>query len=90
MVLTQQQTASFFEDADQMGIPAATVAQMVQEGIDEVTDLADFEDLVQVADNLRRPPGRVQDPNNPESTIPTPSFQFGARSKLPLKQLQSW
>ena len=74
MVLTQQQTAAFFEDVDQMGIPAAKVAQMVQEGINEVSDLADFKDLAQVADNLRCPPGRIQDPNNPGQTIPTPSF----------------
>ena len=68
-----------------MGIPHDTVIQLIQEGIDAVSDLADFDDMKQVADNLRRPPGRVPDPGNPGSTIPTPSFQFGARSQLRLE-----
>jgi hypothetical protein len=85
MVLTQQQTTAFFEGPDQMGIPHETVIQMADEGIDQVSDLADFDDMKQVAENLRHPPGRIQDPNNPNRTIPTPSFRFGARSKLRLE-----
>ena len=54
MVLTAAQTAAFFEDAAQMGIPHETVVQLEQEGIDAVDDLADFDKdtLQQLADNL--------------------------------------
>ena len=50
-------------------------------------DLADFDkdSLVQIADNLRRPGGRIPDPNNPLATIPTPPFVFGAKSQMRLE-----
>ena len=59
MVLTAAQTTTFFEHADQMGIPHATVLQLQSEGITLVSDLADFnkDSLQQLADNLRRPGG---------------------------------
>ena len=86
MVLTAAQTTSFFQDADQMGIPQATVTQLQVEGISTIPDLADFdkETLQQVADNLRKPGGRVPDPNPGAAagaTIPTPPFVFGAKSQ---------
>jgi hypothetical protein len=86
MVLTQAQTTAFFESPDQLGIPHATIVQLQQEGIASVADLADFDkdSLQQLADNLRRPGGRVPDPNPaaaPGATIPTPSFVFGAKSQ---------
>ena len=86
MVLTAAQTASFFENDDQMGIPHATVVQMQTEGITVVGDLEGFdkETLQQLADNLRRPGGRIPDPNPnavPGATIPTPPFTFGAKSQ---------
>ena len=73
MVLTAAQTTAFFENADQMGVQHATVVQLALEGIQTVDDLADFdqEALQQLADNLRRPGGRV----------PTPAFVFGAKSQ---------
>jgi hypothetical protein len=85
MVLTAAQILAFFEDDDQMGIPHATIVQLQQEGITTVGDLADFDktSLQQVADNLRRPGGRVPDPDPGAAvgaTIPTPSFVFGAKS----------
>jgi len=85
-MVTAAQTAAFFQDADQMGIPAATVAQLANEGMDTVESLADFdkETLSQLADNLRRPGGRIPDPNPgaaPGATIPTPAFTFGAKSQ---------
>jgi hypothetical protein len=48
----------FFESADQMAIPNATVLQLVAEGIDSVDDLAEFDKgtISQIASNLRRPP----------------------------------
>ena len=86
MVLTTAQMTTFFEHADQMGIPHATVLQLQYEGINLVSDLADFNttSLKQLAGNLRCPGGRVPDPNlaaQPGSTIPTPPFVFGAKSQ---------
>ena len=86
MVITAAQTTSFFENADQMGVQHATVIQLALEGIQTVDDLADFdkEALQQLADNLRRPGGRVPNPDPGAaagSTIPTPAFIFGAKSQ---------
>ena len=65
MVLTVAQTTTFFEHADQMGIPHATVIPLCAKGIKVVADLADFdkESLQQLVDNLRCPGGYVPDPN---------------------------
>ena len=59
MVFTAGQTSVFFEHAAQMGILHATVIQLVEEGINEVQDLSEFDRdaLPQVADNLRCPGG---------------------------------
>ena len=86
MVLTAAQTTAFFESPDQMGIPHATMVQMQLEGIQSVPDLADFEkdSLQQLADNLRKPGGRIPDPdpNAPAgATIPMPAFTYGAKSQ---------
>jgi hypothetical protein len=52
MVLTATQTTAFFENEDQIGIPRATVVQLIPGGITSVIDLADFdkESLQQLAD----------------------------------------
>ena len=67
MVLTGAQTTAFFENAAQMAVPRATVDQLEQGNIEIVDDLTDFnkESLLQVADNLRHPGGRIpnSDPN---------------------------
>ena len=42
MVLTNALTASFFTDADQMGLPNATVNRLATEGITAVSDLSEF------------------------------------------------
>ena len=86
MVLTAAQTTSFFENTDQMGVQHATVVQLALEGIQTVDNLADFdkEALQQLADNLRRPGGRVPNPEPGAaagSTILTPAFVFGAKSQ---------
>ena len=77
---------TFYEHAEQMGIPHTTVVQLQSEEITVVTDLADFDktSLQQLADNLRHPGGRVLDPNPgapPGATVPTPPFVFGAKSQ---------
>ena len=43
MVLTAAQTTAFFEAADQIGIPHATVVQLQVEGMTSLPDLADFD-----------------------------------------------
>ena len=86
MVLTAAQSTAFFENPDQMGIPHTTMVQMQQEGIQSVADLAEFEkqSLQQLADTLRKPGGRIADPdpNAPVgATIPMPAFTYGAKSQ---------
>ena len=83
MALTAAQTTAFFRDGDQMGIPQATVDQLQIEVITTISDMADFEKetLQQMANNLRKPGGRVPDPNPAAAagaTIPTLPFVFGA------------
>ena len=86
MVLTAAQTTAFFESPDQLGIPHETMVQIQREGIQAVADLADFEkqELQQLADNLRKPGGRIPDPNPNAAaggTILTPAFTYGAKSQ---------
>ena len=72
-----------------MGLLPRTRNQLTEEGITSASDLAEFdkESMKQVAENLRRPGGRVADPD-PNSaagaTIPTPPFTFGAKTQLRL------
>ena len=86
MVLAQLQTTAFFESPNQFGIPHETMVQIQQEGIQAVEDLADFEkqELQLLTDNLRKPGGRIADPNPnapPGPSIPTPAFTYGAKSQ---------
>ena len=90
MVFTAAQITSFFEDDDQMALPQRTRVQLQAEGLTVVADLLDFDDdsLKQMADNLRRPGGTVQDPNPNAAAgamIPTPAFVLGAKSQMRLK-----
>ena len=62
------------------------MVKMQHEGIQSVADLAGFEkqSLQQLADNLRKPGGRVpdSDPNAAlGATIPMPAFTYGAKSQ---------
>jgi hypothetical protein len=86
MPLTAAQVTAFFEDGAQMGLRNATVIQLQEEGINNVDDLVDFDKdtIEQIAANLRRPAGRIADPNPAAAagaTIPTPPFVFGAKSQ---------
>ena len=97
MAITGAQTTLFFEANNQMAIPRPMLAQLRNEGITMIDYLGEFDKdtLQQIADNLRRPEGRVPDPNyvpNPMPvpspvvlTVPTPPFIFGAKSQ---KRLQ--
>ena len=69
-----------------MSARRAILGSYSNKGIQAVADLADFEkqELQQLADNLRKPGGRIPDPNPnaaPGATIPTPAFTFGAKSQ---------
>ena len=95
MVLTVAQTTTFFEHADQMGIPHTTVMQLHAKGIKAVTDLADFkkDSLQQLVDNLRCPGGRIPDPNPGApagATIPTSPFVSGAKSQKRIAIACDW
>jgi hypothetical protein len=78
MVLTAAQTTAFFESAEQMAIPNATVLELVNEGINTVDDLAEFdkETIDQIANNLRRPAVAPAGGHH---------FVFGAKSQKRLK-----
>ena len=82
MALAAAQMTQLFKQEAQMGILAATRLRLQQEGISNIDDLAEFypDDIKQLAETLRKPGGRVADPNDDDATIPTPPFQFGARS----------
>jgi hypothetical protein len=63
-----------------------TVIQLQTERLSAVEDLAEFdkETFEGMASNLRRPAGRIADPNPGAAegaTIPTPPFAFGAKSQ---------
>ena len=65
------------------------MVQIQREGIQAVADFADFEkqELQQLADNLRKPGGRIPDPNPnaaPGATIQMPAFTYGAKSQKSL------
>jgi hypothetical protein len=86
MPLTAAQRTLFFEEDAQMGIPNRIVVQLQTEGLNAVKDLAEFdkETIEGMASNLRRPAGRIADPNPGAAegaTIPTPPFAFGANNK---------
>ena len=82
MVLTAVQITNFFTQATQIGVPAATMDRLQQEGIASPVDLKDFDDeaLKIVKENLQCPARRIADPNLNANgaTIPTPAFMFGA------------
>ena len=89
MILTAGQTTAFFENANQMALPHVSVLQLQNEDVLDVVDLEDFDKdtLSQVADNMRRPGGRVPDPASGTAanrTIPTPPFVFGAKAQMRL------
>ena len=90
MVITAAQPTAFFSEPGQMALPAATWIVISQKGLEDLADLVEFDErsLKQITDNLRRPGGRVPDPNpnaTAGATILTLAFVFGAKSQLCLK-----
>ena len=90
MVITAAQTTAFFSEQGQMTLPDDTRIAIAQEELKDLADLVEFDErsLKQITDNLRRPGGRVPDPNpnaTAGATIPTPAFVFGAKIQLRLK-----
>ncbi len=91
MVLTAAQITSFFTDADQMGLQVATKDKLADEGIQNPSDLADFDEdtLKKAAANLRNPGDRIANPDpnaQAGSTIPRPPYVFGAQSQKRLME----
>jgi hypothetical protein len=60
MVFTAGQMTLFFKNAAQMGIPYATVVQLIEEGIDKVQDLVEFDqDTLSTSCQQPLPPRRL-------------------------------
>ena len=73
-----------------MAIPGATVVHLVNEGINTVSALVDFDkdSLQQIASNLCRPGGRIPDPDpgdKVDTTIPTSPFVFESKYQMRLE-----
>ena len=95
MVQTNYQNIEFFEGAAYMSIEIPTVNDMASERFYNYDDVAEFDqDMIKaVAAQLRRPGGTIEDPNNvvppfeagqppsPVPCIPTPPYQFSAKSQ---------
>ena len=84
MRLTAAHTTAFYKQPTQIGIPHETFIRLQEEGIDGVSNLGDFDKdtFDHIAANLRRPTGRIPDPNPTAaagSTTPTPPFVFEAK-----------
>ena len=77
MPLTAAQMSDIFTQGTQMAIPASTVVQLRTEEINNVDNLAKFDEtsLKQVAENLRCPPGL-----DAAGNLMRP-FTFSAKSK---------
>ena len=83
MPLTAAQSATFYEQDNQMGIQNDIVVQLQQEGITTVDDLSNLGKgtMEQIAANIWRPAGRIPYSNSTTTasvTIPDLSFVFGA------------
>ena len=66
----------FFQDTNQLGIPATTFNQLANKGINNENDLVDFDEtsIKQIAKKLQRPPGGAK------------PFVFGSKSQDRLSQ----
>jgi hypothetical protein len=85
MVMTNAQTTAFFENAAQMGLDAATRAQLVIEGITEVDDLAEYdkESWLVLAQNLKKPSGRIPNPDHVPAQAGANAEAIAAANAIP-------
>ena len=84
--LTRNQTRTFFTVT--IGVADdSVIAALNREGIEELEDLVDFDDetIKMVAENMRKPVGDMQDPNNANARINVPAKHLGAKSVLRLQ-----
>ena len=82
-MLTANQVTVFFEQETQMGLLAATRVRFQKKRFTSVDDLFDFlpVDIKQLAETIKKPEGRIADPNDTDATIPISLFPFGAKSQ---------
>ena len=86
--LNKEKMTFFFTSTKQMDVTKETLIQLSHKGIKKVEDLAEFskENWKQVADSLKRPGGRMANPNkepgdgNPLTVTQTP-YLFGVRTQ---------
>eukprot|EP00591_Stephanopyxis_turris_P017769 CAMPEP_0195539628 /NCGR_PEP_ID=MMETSP0794_2-20130614/50151_1 /TAXON_ID=515487 /ORGANISM="Stephanopyxis turris, Strain CCMP 815" /LENGTH=97 /DNA_ID=CAMNT_0040673669 /DNA_START=1462 /DNA_END=1755 /DNA_ORIENTATION=+ len=70
MVLTVQQTTTFFEDSDHIGLSARTRASLAAESVAVVMGLGDWEDEYwNEWAKICRKPNQIEDPANPGNMI---------------------
>ena len=89
MVLTYAKFVAFFEDDDQMEIPETMRIQIQQKGIDNPSNIDNFDKdkFTQGATNLRHPGGRIPVPDPNTSTVGTilePPFIYGSKFQMRL------
>ena len=65
MLLNVNQTIAFYEDNDQMSLPQATRLQLINEGLEHVHGLLEFngESIKEIADNLGHQGGKIPNPD---------------------------
>ena len=83
MVLNAAQTTAFVESPDQMGIPWCKCNKKEFNRL-LILQIFEKQSVQLLADNLRKPGGRVPDPDPNtalEATIPMPAFTYGAKSQ---------
>ena len=86
--MNKEKTTFFFTSTEQMEVRKETLILLTHEGIKKVEDLAEFskENWKQVAENLKRPGGRMANPdkepgdNNPSTIAQTP-YPFGVKTQ---------
>ena len=84
--LTRNQTKTFFRN--HIGVADNSVIEALsREGIDQLEDLVDFDDnaIKMVAENMRKPVGDMEDPDNPVDRILIPPKHIGAKTVLRLQ-----
>ena len=90
MVFTVNKTIPFYEENDQISLPQAMMPQLINEGLEHVHDLLEFngESIKEIYDKVRRQGWRIPNPDPNAALgdmILNPTFSFGAKSQMRLK-----